>query len=370
MNLRSLPLARSFVLLGALAAACAPADLGDTDPDFVELSATKAASTARYGYVSAEFMTVQEVEDALPLLAAHDVDLVWAFPSSATGSELEERFEVVRRGAQLGVDVRPWLLLPQAEGYWPGATNAAAFDTAARKLLDAWLEAGLDPSMLVIDMEAPLDRAQKFIELSGKADAVGLNKFLKGNIDRAQYREATAIYRKLVEHAHELGFRVELSTLSIVLDDYGDGDDALRQGLNIPIDGIAWDLVTFQVYRTLASYGIGVLPSAAYTYDYARRARQRFGDRAAVIVGINYADELTGTHLPTYANPRQAADDVEAARKAGISRAALGLYQLRGIVDHERPEAWFERTNPWLLYLADPATLLARGANFALDAAL
>lgn len=356
-----------FPLIASLAlVACADAD---PEPALITQAATSTPA-ARFGYVAAEFMSIDEVDAALSLLATNHVGLVWGWPADATASELEARFDVVRHAAELGVAVRPWLLLPEEQGYWAGSTNAAEFDAAARKLLDAWGEAGLPPTMLAVDMEAPLERGQEFIELVGKRDLNALVAFLRAGIDRPQYRAATDIYRKLVEHAHRLGWTVEITTLSVVLDDFSDGDDSLRQGLNIPFDGIPWDQITFQVYRTLIGHGLGLKPSPAYTYDYARRTKQRFGNRAAIVLGITNTDELTGDDLPVYDSPREAADDVEAARRAGIVGDAIGLYQLKGILERGPAQAWFQRTSPWLLYPADPATLLARGANFALDAAL
>lgn len=357
-------------VLCSLALGCvADTGHGSRAPDRSSLLSV-ADPEAPFGYVSAEFMSVAEVEAALPLLSERRVDVALAWPADESEEERAERFELVRRAADVGVSIRPWLLLPDADGYWPGSTNAQAFDSAARDLVEAWLEADLAPSMLLIDMEMPLERTQRFVELAQGKQLGELVNFLREGVDRDEYRAATATYKALVEHLHERGFKAEISTLSLVLDDYGDGDDGLRQALTIPIDGIAWDLVTFQVYRTLASTGLGTVPTSYYVRDYAQRARVRFGAKAGVILGLVDPGDLTEA-APVYESPEQAIRDVQVALATGISREFIGLYQLRGIVDRTPSEAWFQGAGParWLPR-PDRGTFLARASATTLDLAL
>lgn len=354
----------------SLSASCGPHD-NDSDLESGELRALvrDAPGTAPLGYVPAEFMSPEEVDKALPLLASHHVDVVWAWPAEASQSEQQARFEVVRHGQQLGIEVRPWLTLAQSDGYWPTATNAAQYAAAARSLLQAWLAAGLHPNMLLVDMEMPLQRALEFVDVESAGDPIAMTSFLARGVDRAQYAAATQIYADLVDHAHELGFKVEVSTLSLVLDDLDDGDDGLRQGLGIPFDHIAWDRCTFQIYRTMAASGTGLTLDSSFVYDYARRIKLRFGERGGIVVGLNDPGDL-GVKPPIYQDPGEALDDVSAARTAGLTRTAVGLYQLRGITAQSSPEAWFapaslQRFNP-----VDPGALLIHGAAAALDLTL
>lgn len=359
-----------LTVLSSLLFSCGQSDSG-ASRDLGEPSALvrDPVGSTQLGYVPAEFMSVEDVDAALPMLASKHVDLVWAWPADVSESELMARLSVVRRGEQLGIEVRPWLTLPQSDGYWPGASNAEAFDTAARALLQAWLAAGLKPNMLLVDMEMPLQRALEFVDIESTGDAVAMTEFLARGVDRTQYAAATKIYADLVDHAHELGFKVEISTLSTVLDDMDDGDDGLRQGFGIPFDHIDWDLCTFQIYRTMAGTGTGLTLDASYVYDYALRIKLRFGERAGIVVGLVDPGGL-GVDAPVYDDPSQAAEDVAAARVAGLSRRAVGLYQLRGIMAQSSPDVWFAPSSKRYFNPVDSAALLIHGAAAALDLTL
>lgn len=326
---------------------------------------------AGFGVVSSEFTSPTEVEASLPLLATHGVGFVLDWPSTDVGSH--ERLALVRKANALGIEVRPWLLLPRDQGYWPNATNARAYDVSARQLIDTWLAAGLAPSTLVVDMELPLARAEQLAALILAGDTEGVTRFLKAGIDRAQYAEASRIYRDLVVHAHARGFRVELSTLMQVLDDYLDGDDGLRQALNIPVAGIAWDTYSFQLYRTLNPLVMpaSVPPASSYfVFDYAVLARTLFGSRAGVGLGVTDPGELA-PDAPSYTNPAQLRDDVDAAALAGIDRRNVGVYNLRGITRRASPASWFvPRSLVTLPPLPDAATLLTRFNTVRLDLAI
>jgi len=359
-------------LLGVLITGCTEtSDPGDTSTHDVNLQRKRPTpGEAPFGYVSAEFMPVSEVDATLPMLAAHRVDLALAWPLVETAAERAERFQLVRHAAELGVSIRPWVLLPEADGYWPGATNAELFDREARRFVEEWLEAELAPSMLLVDMEMTLERTKKYVELVGAQDVDGAIDLLRGGVDRARYSAATRTYKELVDFLHERGFRAEISTLSSVLDDYEDGDDGIRQGFSIPIEGIDWDLYTFQVYRTLGEYGLGVRPTSYYVQDYARRARARFGDRAGVIVGMTDAGDIA-PDAPVYDSPGEALSDAHVALRTGIAREFVGLYQLRGITRRTPSERWFDGSSsaPALL-LPDLGPFLLRTSATVLDSAL
>jgi hypothetical protein len=331
-----------------------------------------SAPRAGFGVVATEFMMPSEIEATLPLLASRGVGLVLDWPSTELGQS-SERYALVRRANARGVEVRPWLLLPVEQGYWPNATNAREFDQAARLLADGWLAAGLAPATFVVDMEMPLARAQKFSDLAVALDAVGLASFMREGINRSQYAEATRIYRELVDYLHQRGFRVELSTLTQVLDDYADGDDGLRQAMNIPVAGIAWDVCTFQLYRTLNTFVLGSTlgpTTSYYVFDYALLARQLFGGRAGVAVGMTDPGDLVPT-APTYTSPTQLREDIDAASLAGIARQNIALYNLRGIVRRAPSSGWFPARSAFILPpLPDLQTALTHTTSRTLDLAL
>jgi hypothetical protein len=336
------------------------------------LASSAHAQSAGYGFVASEFQSLEELSDALPTLASYKVGLVLAWPSSEVGSA--ERLAFVRTANARGVTVHPWLLLPEEQGYWANATNVESYDAAARALLDAWRDAGLAPTTLVVDMELAIARTRGLAAvITGGGDIEAVADYLRPFIDRVQYAHATTRYRRLVDHAHSRGFLVEVSTWTQVLDDYADGDDGLRQSFGVPLDSIGWDVVSFQAYRTLNTALTATLApptTAYYVLDYALRARARFGARAGVGLGVVDPGELA-PDAPRYRSGAQLREDVDAASWAGIARSKIGVYGLEGMLARPPVAQWFPR--PSLLSLPplpDLATLISRLNNAQLDAAL
>ncbi|MDB4974245.1 MAG: hypothetical protein JWN48_2586 [Myxococcaceae bacterium] len=332
-------------------------------------STASAQAKAGYGYTAAEFMSDAEAATAFPTLAAQKVGLALPFPSSDLGAPT--RLALVRQAAELGVEIRPWLLLPNDDGYWPNSTNAALFDSAARRLVEVWAAAGLKPTTFIVDMEMPLARTQRFAQLAAALDTDALASFLKAGIDRAQYASATKTYKDLVDYLHGKGWRVQITTLTQMVDDYDDFDDGLRQAFNVPLEGIAWDEVNVQVYRTLNSL---VLQSTAgpttsyFVYDYASRARRIWGARTSVSLGCTDPGDLAPT-APSYSNGAQLREDVDAAAAAGIARNLVGVYQLRGMVRRPPLSQWFPaRSLIALPPFPDLPTFLTHASSAVLDA--
>lgn len=335
--------------------------------------AQSAATTSRagFGYTAAEFMPDSEITSALPLLASQRVGL--ALPFAAAELASTPHFALAAQATALGVEIRPWLLLPDADGYWPGSTNASEYDIYARRLVDAWSEAGLKPTTFVVDMEMPLARAQRYAQLATAFDTTNLLSFLKQGIDRSQYAAATRIYRDLVVYLHSKGWRVQVTTLTQIVDDYADGDDGLRQAFNVPLEGIAWDEVNIQVFRSLNEFVVKSIAgptTSYYVFDYALRTRLLWGARGGVGIGCTDPGDLE-PGAPSYRDGNQLREDIDAAALAGVPRNLLGVYQLRGIVRRPPVSQWFPaRSLIAFPPLPDLATVLTHTTTAVLDAAL
>lgn len=320
----------------------------------------------------AEFMSPADVRAALPLLEGRGVAVHMAWPAEEIGDAALS--QIVRDAAEASVEVRPWLLLAEADGYWPGSSNAALFADAAVALMDGWQADGLPPSTLLVDMELRYDRATELQALLGapEPDLQAVVDLLSAGIDPPQFSAATDIYAALVDDAHARGWRVALTTLPQMLDDYADGDDQLRQAFGIPIDGIDWDVMTFQAYRTLFGdllAGISDDPLTSYfVYDHARLAIELFGERAGVDIGLVGAGV---TPSSVYVDAADLAGDVEAALAAGVPRDRINVYNLDGIIARTPAEAWLAappdapRVPP-----EDKGTAGSHASNKALDSVL
>ncbi len=317
--------------------------------------------------VWAEFLDPAGVLAALDVVEPRGLAVNMAWPASAVGDA--SYTELVRDAKERGVEIRPWLLLEQSEGYWPGATNAEAFAEAARSLFDEWDAQGLAPTTFIVDMEIRFDRAMVVNSMlqDPNADVGALLTLLADGIDRAQYASATSTYAALVDEAHARGWRVLLTTLPQVVDDYGDDDDDIRQAFGIPVDGVDWDIVTFQAYRTLFGdlLGGGGQPTEFYVYQYGRAAIDEFGARGGLDLGLV---GMGVSESPTYSAPADLRADIEAAHAAGVPQARINVFGLDGMLDRGPAETWLgpPMSDP-PAPAEDSATLEVRGVSTVLD---
>lgn len=323
--------------------------------------------------VWAEFLSSEELESSFPLLESRGVALNVAWPAASLADP--DLLDLAASAKSAGVELRPWLLLDEADGYWPGSTNAALFSAEARELMDAWEARGLEPTALIVDMELRYDRALQVTELLAQdpPDLSGMVMLLQAGIDRDQYAAATVEYASLADDAHARGWQVHLTTLPLVLDDADDGDDDLQQAFGIPVEGVAWDVLTFQAYRTLLgglveNVGEGSALTAFVVYDYGRDARDRFGERAGLDLGLVGAGV---TESPIYAGPHELREDLEAAHAAGIPATRINVYNLDGILERSPAEAWLEPppAEP-AAPPEDPASVDVRESSKLLDAVI
>jgi hypothetical protein len=304
----------------------------------------------------------------LPLLAQHKLALVLQWPSSEL--DVPARWDLVQSAVDMGIAVQLWLTLPVSEpgdedpsspnyastGYFPNATNAEAWCTAARALMDAWQARGLPPTTLVVDFEMRRERLSQFVALSAQSDLFGTLALLEENraqLGAAGFARAKQRYLDLLDNAHQRGFRVTVTTVLPLLDDFdqlgiGQADnDALRQGFQVPLDpSMPWDNISFQVQRTVyQSYG----PTAYFVYYYARQARALFGQRAGV--GLGVTDSGWAVDTAKYASGDELRQDVEAALAAGIEQSEINVYSFAGIYKagpsgKANPAQWLQPVTP------------------------
>ena len=301
--------------------------------------------------------TMSELRRALPLLQAHGVALALHWKSDAMDDP--QRWRVVDEALARGVPVYPVLTLPEGSerdedptspgyartGYYPNSSNYAAWIEASKKLMSAWRARHLPPTTMVVDMEMRKRRLLRLSALTGeRTDPLGTLLLLSSGINRRQYAAALQAYRDYAEHAHALGFKVHLTTLLPMLDDYRDGDDSLRQAFGVPLDDdprkAPWDGVSFQIHRTLYAARYTGL-SSYFVYDYATEIKRLFGERAGVDVGLTHGGiEITA---PLYATGAELRADVGAALAAGIPAQNIGVYSLIGMIAPDRApvEQWF-----------------------------
>lgn len=321
------------------------------------------------GFSDAELAAASRV---LPALAARGISVVIHFDAGDLNNAGKWKF--VKEAVALGVTVQPWLLLDQTDGYWPGSTNAQIYAAAAQNLTSLWTGTlGLPPSTLVVDMELRIDRMKKLLSMLGGGsvkDIAGIVKMLRADIDRAQFIEATLTYAKLVNNLHKKGWRVHLTTLPMIADDYVDADAGIRLAFGIPVEGINWDEISLQAYRTQFTRMTAGLPlTPFFVYSYAKKAKSIWGDKASIDVGITGIGMDDATLVsPTYANADELAGDVEAAIAAGLSAKQVAVYNLQGMINRPPVEGWLRMPNSSAAAPAlDTGTPFFHGVFDALD---
>ena len=289
--------------------------------------------------VYSEFLDLAQLELALPLLARHRVALYLAIREEAIESEALRR--LLRRARELSVEVRAWLLLPDAAGYWPGETNLAAFDELVQRFWRWNLAEQLGVRWIVVDMEPPLQTSTAIFDaLSGGSIAAALPILLK-NRDRDAFDVARRAWADAVLRWKRQGMALMVVTFPLMLDDADDGDATIQDVLETPIEGIAWDELSFMLYQNIFEDFAGDRLGPALVYDYLVRARERFGARVSVALGVIGTVGKTGSEHPGYPDPESLRLDVAAALEAGVDR--VQLFSLDGLLADTSiaPEAWF-----------------------------
>ncbi len=275
--------------------------------------------------VWSEFDPPPEVMSYLPFLKEHDLGLYLAIHHDKIGDpELKELFF---KATDMGIEVRAWILLDYPQGYWPNEDNVDLFFSQTVNFMD-WCEAEELPiKWLVVDMELGWQKMNELEETFQSGNMGNVVELLTGNINKEKFLNATERYQELVSLAHQRGFKVMAVTLPIVLDDFLDGDTTLQDAMDIPIEGIDWDEVSFMVYRTTFNELWSEEFGPFLIYSYSLDALRFYGEKAGIDVGL-VRDQ----------GPSEILADISASRAAGINK--VHIYSLDGIMDNPPPDDW------------------------------
>jgi hypothetical protein len=132
----------------------------------------------------------------------------------------------------------------------------------------------------------------------------------------------------LVDELRARDLRVAAVTYPMVLDDAADGDDDIADAFDVPVTGPAWDEVSFMVYQSLIYDLSGSWHGPDVVHSYAATAREQYGERAAVALGIVGSVGIEPVAMP-YPDAATLVADRGATRAAGIER--VSVYSLDGL---------------------------------------
>jgi hypothetical protein len=240
--------------------------------------------------------------------------------------------EAAARFAGAGLRPALWPMLPDADGRWIGAGNAALFCAFAEALAR---EGG--STEMILDLEPPIESVRT--TLASRAVDAHLLPVPAGT---AAFRDARARITGLVARLHAHGATVSAAVVPPVLLDRPGGLPGWQARLGTPVDGIAWDHVSPMLYTSMLegwSRGLLARRDARALLAWGCQASvQRFGSIAGASLGAvgtgAFGDE------PTYRSPAELADDVVVARGAGVDD--LALFDLGGVLRRPPAEAWLD----------------------------
>ncbi|HEX5660983.1 MAG TPA: hypothetical protein VFX59_27510, partial [Polyangiales bacterium] len=240
-------------------------------------------------------------------------------------AKMDEVFALIEDAEKRGLEVVPVPVISADDGYFPNATNHQVYIPAVRELVAQWKARGLKPTTLFVDMEPSRDLLQALSSLE-LAKAVP-----KDHIDRARFSGAVTAYTALVDELHTGGWKVGATTQAMLLADYEDKDDDLRQYFSVVLDGPAWDQMDFQLYRSAYTSQVPGL-DADFVYTFAKKAVAQFPNtKVGVNLGLTHPGPIY-PETPTHKSSKSLREDVEAALAAGIPRELITVYNLKGVL--------------------------------------
>lgn len=284
--------------------------------------------------VWSEFIPYADVKATLPQLKTQRLALFLAVPASKVLDE--SLYELLSEARTQGVEVRPWLLLSPSDGYWANKWNYEAVRRHTRNFLSALDAHQVSVSWLILDVEPPAELNQEMMKYARQFNLIGLHHYLVEKVKSASLEDAERAYSALLDEVHSRGIRLHAVTNPMVLDDVAQGRSSIQAALGLPIQGVAWDEVSFMAYRPEFARMVGECGSDI-VYRYACDAVRYFGNRVRMDLGevgtIGYPDPVAGFTLP-----EQLKQDLGAAYAGGIKDMAV--YSLDGINQQGKLSDW------------------------------
>ncbi len=260
---------------------------------------------------------------------------------------------VIEAYGEAGLPAALWPMLSDGEGRWANAGNAGAFADFVQGLCAQLAGTGRAPAEIVIDLEPSIDAMRGSFASSEKAVHL-----LPIPGDLGPYFAARARLSALCAALHAQGILASAAAPpTVLLDPEGGASRPYQEVQGTPIEGLAWDHVSFMLYTSiLEGWSRGVLrrdDARALLGVACRAAAKRLGERAGASIGAVGVGAFGNE--PTYRGVSELVDDVAVARAAGIDD--LALFDLGGVIRRGPPEPWLDAfvETPPLARLPEPS---------------
>lgn len=305
-----------------------------------------------------EFLPYAQVEQQLPELAARHLSLYLAVSENHTDWEGLEH--LLKAAIRHQVEVRPWLLLSEAHGYWFNKWNLKESESFVWHFLDEMAKRGLKIEWLIFDVEPP---AALMTEIDQKLRAhqyFSGYRQLKKSGESASLLRAERMYTELVQKLHLKNVRVQAVVPNFVLDDRRDGAQRIQNSFGTPVENVPWDEITFMVYRLELQKIIGPV-SSDIVFRYATLAHDTYGAASGVDLGevgiVRYPQLSMG-----YTREIDLQSDYLATLRAGIER--IHFYSLDGMLggasDSKDAQTTVSGISGWMASLGSLTSSTAR----------
>ncbi|MES2966126.1 MAG: hypothetical protein V4760_19760 [Bdellovibrionota bacterium] len=310
------------VIIGALAWALFEEDFeGET-----ETAEFASQSQAPRLALWSEFIPYAVLETQLIEIASHELDLYVAF--NASEPDFDGFARLVRKAKAMGIGVRPWLLLDVKDGYWFNKWNVEKNAEFALTFLDEMAKRDVEIEWITFDIEPPQSLVAKIQDAFAKrhfGEALGA---LKASARSASLLRAIEQTKSLVAKLHVRRVKVHAVTTNFVLND--SSSLRIQNALGTPIGDVPFDEVSFMVYRPELEKILGEGLSSRIVKTYSKRAKKKFGVRAAIDIGeagfVPFPVPFQG-----FREPAELQTDLAAVRSVGIDR--IHIYSLDGLTE-------------------------------------
>lgn len=291
--------------------------------------------------VWAEYFTPEEAirKNVIELLKKYNVNLCIATPYGCLNKEWADFLRIYQ---DEGIEVTLWLLLSDELGYWPSERNVEDFSKYIESVFEFAKTYNVRIPCIAVDLETPIYQANTILRANGLKKIPALLRVYKENKNKKRFDYATKKYSELLDKIHQNNAKTIVAAMHWVMEDVAVGGTKLQDIMETPITTVDWDVISLMIYNSMfVGYTKGLInfADAHYLlYNYSKEAKEKFGERASVSLGVTYIGKLGDE--PYYEEPSFMTGDVQAVKSAGINDIAI--YNLEGILKSEKPEEWFE----------------------------
>lgn len=309
--------------------------------------------------VWAEFLALEDVEADLAFAGSHGLNVNVAV---VRGETTDEYLRAVCETAERhDIGLVWWPVLAREDGYWPNQGNVDVFLPFVDELLDR--RDALCPRLdgIVVDMEMPIQRIEMLSEMrESGAPITEIAGWALSGIDVVAFDRARGLFDEAGQRVRARGLRWTVTTLPMNLDDYRDGDQTVAHVMWTPIEGITWDNVSFQVYRSLFDAQFPPESGEPYTAGLVTTYATTAVERWAELAGVDLGTTGSGIGIETgIVSADEMQSDIAAALAAGIEPGRIAIYSLEGLRDKADRSDWVRLPAP----RAAPPTATDEGAR-------